>query len=147
MVAKKKTTKKSIPQKEMEMLFPESKNVEIAGTVYTIKPFNFVQTRMVVKALGGTVGYVPMLISDDGVINLDVATKVLDESFDGICKIISMCLNIDVSDVEQFDNTSALKAITNIIEVNKEFFFHSTAGEITNLKTTLGLEEIFSSVK
>ena len=123
-----------ITEKELELLFPET-TVEIAGHEFVLKPFSFVETRIVAQKLKS------VLHLFAGEITPDVLVEIYSTGFEGVRDVIAMSLGIKPQLVEKFDQQSALKAITYIIEVNKDFFSQQVETQMETLAKILGMED------
>lgn len=122
-------TKKSISEKELEFLFPETE-VEIAGHTFALRPFSFSETVVVAEKLKGVLG-----ILAEGEVTATTMATIYATSYEGIRDIMAMCLDIKPDLVDKFDQESALIAITSIIAVNKDFFVlrvKSTMDDLVN---------------
>lgn len=124
----------NITEKELDLLFPETE-VEIAGHTFLLRPFSFVETKIVAMKLK------EVLHLFTGEITPQVLVQIYATGFDGVRDVIAMSLNIKPALVEKFDQQAAMKAITNIIDVNKDFFTQQVENEMENLTKILGLEE------
>ena len=130
----------NVTEKELEFYFP-GKDVEIAGHEFTIIPFSFVETQIVAKKMKD------VLYLFAGDITPDVLIEIYAKGFEGVRDVVAMSLGISPKLVEKFDQQSAMKAITNIIEVNKDFFTKRVEGEMENLTKILGFQEDNSSTE
>lgn len=124
----------NITEKELELIFPETV-VEIAGHEFKLTPFSFVETRTVAEKMKNVLH----LFAGD--ITPEILIEVYSKGFEGVRDVIAMSLNIKPALVEKFDQASALKAITYIIEVNKDFFTQQVEGEMESLTKILGLAD------
>lgn len=118
--------KKTITDKEMELLYPNSSEVTIVGHTFPIRKFSMGQSTFVVKKIGLII---PMLLS-----HYDFETKSLrslepvmvtgtfNEVSDGIFEVVAMCLKITPQEVEDFDPETFFIVIDEIIRVNIDFF-------------------------
>ena len=116
----------NITEKELEFLFPENE-VEIAGHMFSIRPFSFVETQIVALKLKD------VLHLFAGEITPMILAEVYSTAFEGVRDIIAMSLGIKPALVEKFDQASALIAITEIVKVNKDFFVQQVEGTMTEL--------------
>lgn len=116
-----------ITKKELDLLFPETE-VELAGHTFKIKPFSFVETRTVATKLGPVMH---LFSSDMTPASLAV---IYTDAFDGIVDVMQMVYGIDKSLIEQFDQATALKAIIEIVNVNKNFFSDRVETHLTDVK-------------
>lgn len=118
--------KKTITDKEMELLYPDSGEVTIAGHVFPIRKFSMGQTAFVVKKIGLII---PMLVSHYDFENkslraLDPAmvTGTFNEVSGGIFEVVAVCLKITPQEVEDFDPETFFTVVEEIIRVNIDFF-------------------------
>lgn len=116
----------TITEKELEFLFPET-TVEIAGHEFKLRPFSFVETKIVAEKLKN------VLHLFAGEITFETLAEIYANSYEGVRDVIAMCLNIKPTLVDKFDQKSALIAITHIIEVNKDFFSQNVEKEMKRL--------------
>lgn len=116
----------NIVEKELEFLFPES-TFELGGQEFSIKPFSFVETQIVALKLKD------VLHLFAGEITPMVLAEVYSTAFEGVRDIIAMSLSLKPKTVEQFDQASALIAITQIVRVNKDFFVERVEATMTEL--------------
>ena len=123
-----------VVEKEMKMLFPET-DVELGGQTFSIRPFSFVETRIVVKHLKEVLHIL------NGDLTPQALAEIYDKAFDGVVAVIAMTFKMENENVEQFDNATALKAITSIVDVNKSFFAESVAAETDKIVKLLGMGE------
>jgi len=117
---------KTITDKELELLYPNSGEIDICGHTFTIRKFSMGQSAFVLKKIGLII---PMLLS-----NYDFQTKSLNalepgmlmgafnETSDGIFEVVAMCLNVKPAIVEEFDPETFFLVIEEIIRVNIDFF-------------------------
>lgn len=115
---------KTITEKELTLLFP-STDVEIAGHTFEMKPFSFVESKIVSLKLRNVLH----LFAADTFDQAAFATMYTD-AYDGIRDVIALSLGIKPNLVDRFDLASAFKAITNIISINKDFFLKSVNPEL-----------------
>ena len=130
----------TITEKELELLFPETV-VEIAGHEFTLKPFSFVETRVVAIKLKEVLHLFASEVTPS------VLAEIYDKAFDGVRDVIAMSLGIKPTLVEKFDQKSAMKAITEIIKINKDFFTEQVEDEVQSLTDLLGMEDNSPSEK
>jgi hypothetical protein len=113
--------------KELEILFPNTEIIQIAGLKkkYTIRPFNINQTEVAVNELGALIPVIMKLFADGEVEEIDVGTMIgmFNESIGGLKRLVAMCIDEDVdSFVGQLDTATFITITTSIIHVNKAFF-------------------------
>jgi len=124
----------NITEKELELLFPETV-VEIAGHDFTLKPFSFIETRIVAEKLKEVTHLFV------GNVTPDTIMEIYSKGGEGVRDVIAIALNLKPQLVDKFDPQSTIKAITHIIEVNKDFFLQSVDSELENLMTVLEVED------
>jgi hypothetical protein len=115
----------STQEKEMQFLFPEHE-VELAGQTFTIKPFSLYQTSIVAKNLKGVFSFKLFTNLQD----IDLG-ELFGENYEGFRKIIAMVYDIPEKTVDQFDIDTAIKAISEILYVNKDFFSKTVENTLT----------------
>ena len=120
---------KSITEKELNLIFPEEE-VEIAGHVFTLRPFSFLETKIVAQKLHKVLH---LFVADD--LTTEAISSLYGDTYDGIRDVIAMSLKIDPNLVDKFDTASALRAITHIIKINKNFFSVELTKEAEDLMT------------
>lgn len=130
----------SVTEKELDFLFPE-KDTEIAGQQFTLRPFSLHETFVVAEKLQNVLH----LLTDD--MSVSAIAKMIVSSRDGVEDIIAMSLGIDVKLVRKFDMMNAMKAVTAIVEVNRDFFFDCVSKELTALKEVAKVPESKPSAK
>lgn len=130
----------NVTEKELKFLFPETV-VEIAGHEFTLTPFSFVETRIVAEKMKD------VLYLFAGDITPDVLIEIYSKGYNGVRDVIAMTLDIKPALVDKFDQQSALKAITHIIEVNKDFFTQQVESEMDGLTKILGMAEDSSNTE
>jgi len=109
--------------------------VEIAGHTFSLKPFSFHETFLVAEKLKNVLHLFQIGMTTDKI------ARVVIESRDGIEEILSMALDMDIELVKRLDNKNAMKAIVNIIEINKGFFADFVQEEIAHLNEMMEEEK------
>lgn len=130
----------SITEKELDLIFPETL-VTIAGYEFTLKPFSFAETRIVAIKLKAVLHLFASEVTPS------VLAEIYDKAFDGVRDVIAMSLGIKPALVEKFDQRSAVKAVTEIIKINKDFFVEQVEDEVQSLTSLLGMEDNSPSEK
>ncbi len=131
---------KNITEKELEFLFPETE-VEIAGKQFTLKPFTFSETRVVASKLG------KVLHLFTGDLTTNDLVQIYAEAYEGVRDIIAMSLGIAPKLVDKFDQASAIIAIKNVVQVNKDFFVAQVETQVTALMEVVTGEEASTTEK
>lgn len=131
---------KDLVEKELDLIFP-STEVEIAGHTFELKPFSFVETRIVALKLKDVLH----LLADG--IKVENLAEIYANGYDGVRDVIALCLNIKPSTVDRFDQKNAMKAISKIIEINKDFFVEQVETEVEHLAEALGMQDNSPSEK
>ena len=119
-----------ITTKELKHIFP-SKKVTISGVPFTLKPFNVKELLFAMDQLKSVIG--ALRLSDDP----EEMAKVLIGCGAGIVEVTAMSLHITKEEFEQFDMANAMKAIVNIITINKDFFIQRVQKELEGLNALL----------
>lgn len=107
----------SISEKEIAILFPE-KELTIAGQKITIKPFSFGQTFYVADKLQPVFD----IFVSEGETDQDKIKQAIIIAGESIVDVLSMALQLSPETVKQFDNKTAVKAIMEVVKINKDFF-------------------------
>ena len=131
---------KDLVEKELELIFPTT-DVEIAGHVFELRPFSFVETRVAAMKLKEV-----LHLMEDGV-DLDKIAEIYSKGGEGVRDVIAMCLDIKPATVDKFDMKSTATAIVNIIKINKDFFVEQVETEVSDLVETLGMQDNSPSEK
>jgi len=120
----------SVTEKELAFLFPEE-SVEIAGHAFTLRPFSFHETFLVAEHLRSVLHLLQVGMS------IEAIAGVIVQARDGIEQTMSLALGLDVEVIRKFDNRSAMKAIVEIIRINKDFFAQQVQEELRSLNGLL----------
>tara|TARA_R110002096_G_scaffold59120_1_gene148457 strand:- start:503 stop:898 length:396 start_codon:yes stop_codon:yes gene_type:complete len=124
----------TVQEKELQMLFPETE-VMLLGREFTIKPFSFYETMVVSKKLKS------VLHLFGGNITAESLAEIYEKAFVGLVDVIALVYSLDRKTVEKMDMKNAIVAINGIIGVNKSFFVDSVEMEISNLTTSMGMQQ------
>jgi len=116
--------KKTITDKELEILFGETGSVDVLGTEYKIYPFNAKQTGIVIKKIGILVPILGNHVDPTGQVTIPTPALIgiLTESWDAVLEIVAMMMKVDVEYVEQLDLATVIEVVLEIIRVNRSFF-------------------------
>jgi len=123
--------------KELAIFFPEATEVTLweGSPTFELKPMTFRESQMIAKEVGNVLH---IFTGDFSPAMLAVA---YDHNFDGIVRVLAHFYGLTPEQIEGFSLDIAMKAITEIIKVNKSFFDARMATTMDELSESLGVME------
>lgn len=107
---------------QIQILFPEGKEIILKESVFIIKPFTFGQLPKVIKAITKASKTFEEIKMTQNSINPADALSILSESGDELVELLADILKVEKSFIEDLEMDEAVELITAFFEVNTDFF-------------------------
>lgn len=107
---------------QIQILFPEGKEIILKESVFIIKPFTFGQLPKVIKAITKASKTFEEIKMTQNTINPADALSILSESGDELVELLADILKVEKSFIEDLEMDEAVELITAFFEVNTDFF-------------------------
>lgn len=107
---------------ELDILFPNGKEIVLAGTTFIIKPFTFGQMPKVIKVLQLAGAQVEQLKLQGKSATPAVALSVIAECGEELIKLMAEILKVDADFISNLSQEEAIELLKSFYEVNSDFF-------------------------
>lgn len=107
---------------ELDILFPEGKEIILAGQTFKIKPFTFGQMPKVIKVLQLAGNQVEQLKLAGKAATPAVALSVIAQCGEELIKLMAEILKVDTNFISDLSQEEAVELMKGFYEVNSDFF-------------------------
>jgi len=116
---------------ELEILYPEGKEVLLQGQSFVVKPFTFGQMPKVIKVLKLAGAQVEQLKLQGKSASATTALTIIAECGEELIKLMAEILKVEESFIAEISQEEAIQLLKTFFEVNSDFFLKRVMPLIT----------------